>query len=167
LNDEEETNDNLKIKNQVFDLNDICGACKEVEFSNVNSNSLLLKKGNYVLIPYTHVPLMRALEYTLCCQYIPGQAEFNVDNDNIETKNDNEQSSVFEKKDEKDNNNLKINKDQIVLNEGKIDKYVFYDMVNDPPFISPKLGDIRTWEYTEETEELGNSYVYICMYTYM
>jgi hypothetical protein len=68
----EEIKNDLKIINQVFGLNDICGGCKEVEFSNVNSNSLVLKKGKYVLIPYTHIPLMQALEYTLCCQYLPG-----------------------------------------------------------------------------------------------
>lgn len=151
---EEKSTDNLKIKNQVFNVNDICGGCKEVEFSNVTSNGLTLKKGKYVLIPYTHMPLMQAIEYTVCCQYIPGQVEFNPDNENTESKNDSEQLS-FENKDEKKEKILK--KDQIILSDIQIEKDALYDLKNDTPFISPKLGDIRTWEYTEETEELGNS----------
>jgi uncharacterized protein YjlB len=89
----------------VFNINDICGGCKDVEFSNVTGNSLTLKKGKYVLIPYTHIPLMQAIEYTICCQYVPGQVEFNPDNENTESKNGSQQLSV-EKKDENNEKNL-------------------------------------------------------------
>jgi phosphosulfolactate phosphohydrolase-like enzyme len=126
----------------------------------VASHILILKKGKYVLIPYTHIPLMQAIEYTLCCQYIPGQVEFNPDNENIESKNGSQQLSI-EKKYEKDEKNLK--KDQTIINSVQIEKDTSYNLTNDPPFISPKLGDIRTWEYTEETEELGNLYMYLYM----
>jgi lipopolysaccharide export LptBFGC system permease protein LptF len=103
---------------------------------------------------------MQAIEYTVYCQHIPGQVEFNPDNENIESKNGSQQLSI-EKKYEKDEKNLK--KDQTIINSVQIEKDTSYNLMNDPPFISPKLGDIRTWEYTEETEELGNLYMYLYM----
>ena len=127
--------------NQAFSLVDICASSDEVEFSNVISRAIPLKKGKYAVIPYTHAPVKRAVEYSLLCQYVQADILFDDEknDENIDIKNIKKMKNKKIKK-------ISAEKREMILEA----------VIPDGPVILPKLADIRIWEYIEDTEEKGD-----------
>jgi hypothetical protein len=70
----------LKVRLTEFKLRKIAATCENVVFSNVATNLINLPlPGRYAIIPYTHAPLSRAMEYVLICNYKASQVEFEIE----------------------------------------------------------------------------------------
>jgi hypothetical protein len=68
-----------KMRCTEFRLKKIVGQSAGLQFLPVVGNIFNLKPGRYAIIPYTHIPLDKGMDYLLQCQYIEGQLDFELE----------------------------------------------------------------------------------------
>jgi hypothetical protein len=159
-----------------FTAERIIGASDEVPCSNHTSGKVVLLKGRYAIIPYTHVPLDGgALEFVLNIQYTMGHIEFDG---NVEAKpaEDAAQDSKGEKKgfkgspDSKSQSRTSLASSiQIAPSKGaeplfsgaeelsalEAEMLSNNNLQGSNPVPPPGLSTVRVWEFSEVTEDLG------------
>jgi len=69
----------LKHRVTDFKLKKVVSKSQGLQFSNINSAAVRLRPGRYAIVPYTHIPLDRAMEYVLHFNYLVNHVEFEVE----------------------------------------------------------------------------------------
>ena len=82
----------MKIRCTEYRLKKTITTSDSVIFANATSLTIDLPPGRFVIIPYTHITLDRAMEYVLHLQYIKGQLELEIDDPILQRLQDREPS---------------------------------------------------------------------------
>ena len=171
------------IKRMKFQLNQIYGSCDLVEFSNNVSGEIKLLRGKYVIVPFTHVPILfKGEEFALNIQYRSDQVVFDAIETTMKVHTHEATGLILHdippavKSDQQGNDTTMESKDHL-LKESKLNNHkndIATNNINDNdnsmnddnvegqeflegshPIIPPSLGSVRTWEFTEYSEEVG------------
>lgn len=160
------------LKNRVteFKLKKIVAKSQGMQFSNVNSATIRLRPGRYAIVPYTHVPLDRSMDYILHFNAQMNHIEFEVEDVIAQRLIDDAPSD--EEEDEVDDNDLiHYNAETEEMSIMSYEKYQEEDeedtsALADNSNLSmkarevrlvapPSLVTVQTGEYYEDMEELG------------
>jgi hypothetical protein len=168
----------LKWRVTEFKLRKIVWSSEGVQFSNVVSRAFSLLPGRYAIVPFTHCELDRSLDYVLHAQYLSSQLDFEVEDVIAQRLTDADLSVDGEvDEDEQDDNDLlRVHDDSDDVSimsfervvDGEDDEDEDDGDAEDGKLRSgggqkdapPRLKAYQSWEYTEDTEELGLAQVF-------
>ena len=146
-----------------FKLRKLVYSSESMEFSNVISNTIDLKPGRYVVIPYTSFPVTKATDYILEMKYPTGAIEFEVEDllkerliDEEPSGDDTEESDS----DDSDEDNEDFKAERAARRKEREDKLLEAAAFGPEPVKIPNALSVHDWEWKEDTEEFGIKSVY-------